>query len=99
MKQQYNFYTYIMASESGVLYIGMTNDILRRVSEHREWNIEGFSKKYKCHKLVYFEHTPYVYNAIAREKQLKHFLRQEKVELIQYVNPDWKDLYDTLIVS
>jgi putative endonuclease len=93
MKQEYNFYTYIMASESGVLYIGMTNDLLRRVQEHKEWVIEWFTKKYHCTKLVYFEHTNYIHNAIIREKQLKHLLRKEKEKLIKGFNPQWRDLY------
>ena len=92
MKQEFLFYTYILASESWVLYIGMTNDLQRRVNEHREWKIEWFTQKYKCKKLVYYEYTNYVYNAIAREKELKHFLRKQKVELINSMNAGWKDL-------
>lgn len=81
-----------MASNSGTLYIGMTNNLARRVKEHKEWNIEGFSKKYKCYKLVYFESTKYVHNAIEREKELKDWNRQKKEELIKTMNPSWKDL-------
>lgn len=94
---EYNYYTYIMASESGTLYIGMTNNLIRRVQEHREWKGEGFTKKYNCHKLVYHEHTKYIYNAIAREKFMKHLYRKEKEELIRSINPEWKDLYESLL--
>jgi putative endonuclease len=97
MKQEYQFFTYIIASESWVLYIGMTNDLIRRVSEHKEWKIDGFSKKYNCKKLVYFESTKYVYNAIEREKQLKRMLRKQKIELIESLNQQWKDLYAELV--
>jgi putative endonuclease len=99
MNEDYEFYTYIMASESGVLYTGMTNNLIRRVQEHKDGTIEWFTKKYKCHKLVYFEFTQYVYNAIAREKEIKHFLRKEKVALIESRNPSWKDLYPELLTS
>jgi putative endonuclease len=93
---EYNFWVYIMASQSWTLYIGMTNDLIRRVLEHKEGKIEWFTKKYGCTRLVYYEHTKYVYDAISREKQLKHFLRKEKEELIKNVNPHWKDLYSEI---
>lgn len=96
---EYNFWTYIVASDSGTLYIGMTNDLIRRIKEHKEGMIEWFSKKYGCKKLVYFEYTKYINNAIAREKQLKHFLRTEKEELIASINPSWQDLYPELLKS
>ncbi len=86
-----------MASDSGTLYIGMTNNLIRRVSEHKEWKIEWFSKKYKCTKLVYFEETKYVYNAIEREKELKDWNRAKKEELIRKFNPEWNDLLDSLL--
>lgn len=92
---EYQFYTYIMASNSGTLYIGMTNNLQRRVQEHKSWKIEWFSKKYKCHKLVYFESTKYVSNAIEREKELKDWNRKKKEELIKTMNPTWKDLSDS----
>lgn len=88
----YQFYTYIMASDSGTLYIGMTNNLIRRVQEHKEWKIEWFSKKYNCHKLVYFDSTKYIYNAIEREKELKDWNRAKKEELIKTINPTWLDL-------
>jgi len=70
-KREYNFYVYMTASSSGTLYIGMTNDLIRRIAEHKEGKIEGFNKKYSCSKLVYYEHHKYVYNAIEREKEIK----------------------------
>jgi putative endonuclease len=79
---QYQFYTYIMASDSGTLYIGMTNNLIRRVQEHKEWKIDGFSKKYKCNKIVYAEYSQYVYNAIEREKEIKDWNRNKKDQLI-----------------
>ncbi len=97
MKSGFQFFTYIMASESGTLYIGMTNNLIRRVTEHKEGTIEWFSKKYKCHKLVYFEETKYVYNAIEREKELKDWNRQKKIELIQNTNPHWNDLFESIL--
>ncbi len=92
MMREYNFYVYIMASRSGTLYIGMTNDLERRVSEHRQGLFEGFSKKYGCTRLVYYEHYQNVQKAIAREKQLKKWRRDKKEILIGKKNPPWKDL-------
>ncbi len=91
------YYVYIMASKKhGVLYVGMTSDIKRRVYEHRNGLIEGFTRRYFVHRLVYFEITTDVNAAIAREKQLKRWKRQWKIELIEKDNPDWRDLYDEL---
>jgi putative endonuclease len=94
---EYNAYTYIVASPSDVLYIWVTNDLQRRISEHKEWKIEWFSKKYGCKKLIYYEYTPYIYNAIEREKELKWWNRKKKIELIETINPSWKDLYNDII--
>lgn len=88
----YGFYVYIMASISGVLYTGLTNDVVRRVLEHKQDKITGFSKKYKCHKLVYYEKFQYVNNAIKREKQLKRCNRVKKEFLINKNNSNWNDL-------
>lgn len=87
-----NFYIYIMGSKSGTLYIGVTNSLERRVSEHKHGLIEGFSKKYGCNKLVYLEHVPDIDAAIVREKQLKNWRREKKEALIRKANPTWKDL-------
>src|ERR1700757_607634 len=86
------FYVYIMASKSRVLYIGITNDIWRRVWEHKNDVTPGFTCKYKVHRLVYFEMFKYVGNAITREKHLKGWLREKKVALIRAANPTWEDL-------
>jgi len=86
------FYVYIMASKSRVLYIGITNNLRRRVWEHKNGLCSGFTRDYKVHRLVYLERFQYVKNAIYREKQLKGWLRKRKVELIETANPTWEDL-------
>lgn len=92
------FYVYILESQpNGTLYIGMINDLVRRVWEHKENVVEGFTKKYGVHTLVYYEQTEDVMAAIQREKQLKKWNRGWKLRLIERDNPDWKDLYMTLI--
>jgi putative endonuclease len=94
---EYQFFTYIVSSESAVLYVWMTNNLLRRIQEHKEGVIEGFSKKYWCKKLVYYETTKYIYNAIEREKEIKWWRREKKVVLIESRNPGWKELYNGLV--
>jgi len=86
------FYVYIMSSKSRVLYIGITNNLRRRVWEHKNGLCSGFTRDYKIHRLVYFERFQYVRNAIYREKQLKGWLRKRKIALIEAVNPTWEDL-------
>jgi putative endonuclease len=87
-----------MASKrNGTLYIGVTNDLVRRVFEHKNDLVDGFTKRYQVHNLVYFEHTNASLSAITREKQLKKWNRKWKLELIEKFNPDWKDLYEELI--
>jgi len=81
-----------MTNHSHTLYTGMTNDLLRRVYEHKRGLIPGFTKKYKIKQLIYFEETDDVTVAIAREKQIKGWLRQKKIDLIESVNPTWDDL-------
>lgn len=93
MKRDYNFYVYIMASQSGTLYIGVTNNLLRCATEHKEGKIDGFSKKYSCNKLVYYEHCKNIYSIIAREKEIKKWRREKKELLIKSLNPHWNDLY------
>ena len=90
MNKQY--YIYIIASKSGVLYIGVTNNITKRVYEHKNELVDGFSKKYKTKKLVYFETCSDIMSAITREKQLKSWRRDKKENLINKNNPTWKDL-------
>ncbi len=81
-----------MASRSRVLYTGVTNDLNRRIGEHKDGLIPGFTKKYRVHVLVYYESTTDVRAAIAREKQIKRWRREKKVRLIESLNPEWKDL-------
>jgi putative endonuclease len=89
-----SFYVYILASRiGGTLYIGVTNDLIRRIAEHRLKSVKGFTKKYEVDKLVYFEQFDAAENAIGREKQLKKWNRAWKIRLIEEVNPNWDDLY------
>jgi putative endonuclease len=76
-----------------VLYIGVTNNLIRRVYEHREELVDGFTKKYKVKKLMYYEMFQYVEFAIQREKTLKHWKRERKINLIEATNPHWEDLW------
>ena len=85
------FWVYIMASASGTLYIGITSEPAVRVRQHKSGEIEGFSNKYHCTRLVYFESFDNVFRAIAREKQLKGGRRSKKIALIESVNPRWMD--------
>ncbi len=87
-----DYYVYIMSNKSNTLYIGVTNDLERRVYEHKHKLIDGFTKRYNLTRLVYYESTGDVTTVIAREKQIKGMLRSKKVELIETVNPLWKDL-------
>ena len=88
------FYVYILTNKRGnVLYTGVTNDLSRRIYEHKHGSIDGFTKKYNVNKLVYFETCEYAVDAIAREKQVKGWSRKKKDELITAFNPVWKDLY------
>jgi putative endonuclease len=83
---------YIIASLSGTLYIGVTNDLVRRISEHKQGLVEGFSKKYGCKRLVYYENYRNIKEAISREKHLKKWNRLKKQLLIKTINPAWRDL-------
>lgn len=92
-----SYYVYILASKrNGTLYIGVTNDLVRRVYEHKQGLVEGFTKKYNVKQLVFFEETNDVESAITREKQMKKWNRQWKIELIEKQNPEWKDLYSEI---
>lgn len=94
MDRQY--FVYMTASISKVLYVGVTNDLIRRVWEHKENLVIGFTEKYNVSRLVYYEVTDDVLAAIAREKQIKGYRREKKVALIAVMNPAWKDLYPDL---
>jgi len=88
----YQFWTYIMGSNTGTLYIGFTNNIDVRVAQHKSGEFEGFASKYHCNRLLYFEKYDHVACAISREKQLKGWRRSKKIALIESVNPRWDDL-------
>jgi putative endonuclease len=92
MQAQKQYYVYIMTNKSGTLYTGMTSNIKKRVYDHKNKLIPGFTEKYNINRLVYYETFDDVYSAIAREKTIKGWLRKKKIELIQKTNPDWKDL-------
>jgi len=92
-----SYYVYILTNrKDGTLYIGVTNDLIRRVYEHRKGAISGFTKKYNLKHLVYFEAFDDPENAILREKRMKKWNRDWKVELIERGNPDWRDLYSSI---
>ena len=93
------YYVYIMSSKSGVLYIGVTNDLKRRVYEHKHELAPGFSQKYKTKRLLYFESCSDVLSAIEREKQLKGWRRSKKETVIDKMNPNWDDLSVKLELS
>jgi putative endonuclease len=92
------YYVYIMTNKSRTLYTGVTNNLMRRVHEHKNKLVPGFTSKYNIQFLVYYESTPTVYVALEREKQIKGWLRAKKIALINSINPEWKDLYEDLFV-
>jgi putative endonuclease len=97
MSSERSYWVYILASKiGGTLYIGVTNNLVRRVYEHKMELAEGFTKKYKVHRLVYFEQYSDIENAIVREKRLKKWNRAWKVKLIEELNPNWDDLYPSI---
>lgn len=97
MLQEKQYFVYIMTNKlNTVIYTGVTNNLRRRVFEHKEKIGSKFTKRYNINKLVYFEIYQDAYNAIAREKQIKAGSRQKKIDLINSMNPEWKDLYDSL---
>lgn len=91
-----NCFVYILSSKNKVLYVGMTDNLSRRIFEHKEGLIDGFTKKYNVNRLVYYEMQPDSNAATLREKQLKNWHRQWKINLIESVNKDWKDLYEDI---
>jgi putative endonuclease len=86
------YYVYIMTNRSRTLYTGVTNDLMRRVYEHKNKLVPGFTSNYNIQYLVYYETTSSIYSAIEREKQIKGWLRAKKIALIDSANPEWKDL-------
>ncbi|HRT27770.1 MAG TPA: GIY-YIG nuclease family protein [Syntrophales bacterium] len=89
---------YILASKrNGTLYIGVTSDLLKRIWEHRNDMVEGFTRRYGVHRLVWYEVHESMESAIEREKRLKEWKRKWKLELIERSNPDWRDLYDMIV--
>lgn len=87
-----HYYVYIVASISRVIYIGVTNDLRRRVAQHQQKLVEGFTQRYHCTRLVYYESTEDVQAALTREKELKSWRREKKIALIESLNPTWQDL-------
>ncbi|MFH1088389.1 MAG: GIY-YIG nuclease family protein [Patescibacteria group bacterium] len=92
-------YTYIMANNRPTLYVGVTSNLIKRVYEHKNNLIPGFTTKYRCHKLVYYETFDEIMQAIVREKQIKDMNRDDKLKLIRKTNPTMKDLYYTILES
>ena len=93
-----NYFVYILTNKyNKVLYTGVTNNLTKRVYEHKQKLVDGFTKKYNVNKLVYYEVFEDVQQAITREKQIKGLLRQKKIDLIQSMNRIWDDLYDKII--
>ena len=92
------YYVYMMANKyNNVLYIGVTNNLIRRMYEHKRGLIDGFTKKYNCHKLAWFQQTNDIATAITQEKRMKKWKREYKENVIREMNPEWKDLYAELI--
>ena len=90
-----SYWLYILASRPrGTLYVGMTNDLVRRIHEHRDGLVEGFTKQHGVKMLVYYEQHVTAIAAIQREKNIKHWSRKWKVDLIRSMNPDWRDLWE-----
>ncbi len=92
------YWVYILASRPrGTLYVGMTNDLVRRIYEHREGVIAGFSQQYRVKMLAYYEQHATALAAIQREKNIKHWSRAWKIDLIRSLNPDWRDLWEDIV--
>ena len=89
---------YILANQrNGTMYVGVTGDLIRRIHEHKSGLVTGFSQRYQTHKLVYFEQHDTMDNAITREKQIKKWNRKWKLEMIEANNPEWEDLYESIL--
>jgi len=97
MPNERSYYVYLLTNKNnGVMYVGVTNNLMRRIDEHRNKVVKGFTEKYNVCKLVYFEETSDIGSALAREKEIKKWRREKKNELVHSVNPEWKDLWSEL---
>ncbi len=95
--RDHHYYTYVLTNRpSGTLYTGVTNNLVRRLAEHRAGHADGFTRRYNLHRLVWFEHHTDIREAILREKRIKKWNRAWKIEMIEAMNPDWRDLSLTL---
>jgi putative endonuclease len=92
MTDERHYYVYIVTNRSGTLYTGVTSDLKVRVYQHKKGMVEGFTKKYRINRLVYFEESPFINAALEREKEIKGWVRKKKIRLIESENPGWKDL-------
>ena len=93
MSTEHQYHVYLLTNwNNKVMYVGVTSDLKRRLFEHRNKSVEGFTAKYNVHKLVYYEATSDVQSAIAREKEIKKWRREKKNRLVERINPDWRDL-------
>ena len=100
MPREHRYFVYLLTNwNDKVMYVGMTNDLVRRVHEHRTHAVKGFTEKYNVNRLVYFEETSDVYAAMTREKQIKKWRREKKNALVMQANPAWRDLADDLGLS
>jgi len=98
MPREHHYYVYILSNKSRTLYVGVTNKLLVRVEQHRTGECDGFTQRYNIHRLMYFERFQFVLNAIAREKQIKGWLRAREIALIEAENPAWDDLFPALVL-
>lgn len=93
-----SYYIYILSNKTNsVLYTGITSNVIKRIYEHKHNLVDGFTKKYLIHKLIYYEQYQDIRDAMEREKQLKAGSRKKKESLVTFLNPEWKDLYDSLV--
>lgn len=98
MKEKMSYIYILFNKRNGTLYTGVTSDLIKRVYEHKNKLVDGFTKTYSVDKLGYYECFDNITQAIAREKQIKGGSRKKKIELIESLNPDWEDLYDKIIL-
>ena len=99
MSRKHDYHVYILASRNRVLYVGVTNDLPRRLGQHRDGRGSAFTRKYRIDRLVYAETFRYVYDAIRREKQIKGWKRERKVRLIEAANPGWQEIPEDRVHS